>query len=128
MRNILTKSFWRSKLKEMFSTDLRSLALYRIGLGVVMLADLATRVMDLSVFYTDAGLAPRSLVLSSLPKPYAISIHMISGSLPSQVIIFTLHAAFAILLLVGYRTRLMTILCWFFTMSLDNRTQVVLGA
>src|SRR6185312_201958 len=40
---------------EVFALDVRSLALFRIGLGLLLLADLGQRVLDLNAHYTDAG-------------------------------------------------------------------------
>ena len=44
---------------ERFGLDLRALALFRILLGVILLVDLAARVGDIGVFYTDSGVLPR---------------------------------------------------------------------
>jgi hypothetical protein len=45
-----------------FGLDLRSLALFRIGLALILLFDLYYRALDLRAFYTDWGLYPRSLM------------------------------------------------------------------
>lgn len=42
--------------------DYRSMALFRIACGGVLLADLYGRSADIDAFYTDAGLLPRSLL------------------------------------------------------------------
>jgi hypothetical protein len=47
-----------------FSMDLRGLALLRIGLGLVVLADLAQRSVMLTAHYTDQGVLPSSLAES----------------------------------------------------------------
>lgn len=45
----------RSKFAEVFGSDLRSLAAFRVALGVMVLVDLAYRFTDLPAFYTDGG-------------------------------------------------------------------------
>ena len=49
-------------LQRSFGLDYRSLALYRIMLGLVIMGDLADRAHDLHNFYTDAGV---NIALSS---------------------------------------------------------------
>jgi len=65
------------KLKELFSIDIRSLAILRIGMAFFVLVDLFYRSFDVTAFYTDAGVIPRSL---NYWKPH-MSIHFLSGSL-----------------------------------------------
>ena len=45
------------------SIDLRSLAVLRIGLGLLILADLLIRGGDLSVWLSDDGVLPRDTVI-----------------------------------------------------------------
>ena len=47
-------------LREIFGIDLRTMALFRVGLGALLLADLALRARDLTAHYTDAGILPWS--------------------------------------------------------------------
>jgi hypothetical protein len=65
-----------SRLAELFGVDLRSLALVRIGVGTLLLADLALRSRDFRAHYTDFGILPRE----------AIAGH-------GWVALYTLHAA-----------------------------------
>ena len=56
----------RSKLAEPFSIDLRSLAVFRIAFGTLLLCDLGLRAPLLETNYTDAGVMPRA-ILPKLP-------------------------------------------------------------
>ena len=47
--------------REIFSLDLRSLALFRLGLGLVLVFDLCSRLGDVRAHYTDYGILPRVL-------------------------------------------------------------------
>jgi len=111
--------------KTVFSIDLRSLALMRVTLALLILTDLILRGQAISFFYTDAGVLPRSTWIDVHHKWY-VSLHAASGEYWWQAILFILAGLFAIALLIGYRTRLMTILSWILLASLMNRNEMVL--
>ena len=66
-------------LRDAYSLDLRSLALFRIGLGAVLLGDLIVRASDLTVFYTDFGTLPRAALLDRFSPAERFSLHLMSG-------------------------------------------------
>lgn len=112
----------RPLLDRFFGLDLRSLALFRVGLGAVVLCDLANRLGDLSAFYTDAGV----LTLAEVPAPWTASVHLLGGSYALQLALFALNVLFAAALLVGYRTPLAALGTWFLMASMQARNPVVL--
>jgi len=116
---------WLGRLKTVFSIDLRSLALMRIAMALLILVDLALRSSTMQLFYTDAGLLPRAKWLA-VNNQWYLSLHAASGALWWQILLFSLAAVFAIGLLIGYRTRLMNILSWVMLASLMNRNEMVL--
>ena len=116
----------KSLLENLFGIDLRSLALFRILLGILLLIYLTGLAFDLREFYTDDGILPRSLVLQFYPFHWRVSAHLMSGSLFFQAFLFLSHAVLAILLILGWRTRWVTFLSWFLLMSLHVRNPMVL--
>ncbi len=114
------------KIREWFSLDYRSLAILRIGVGITILADLIQRAMDLRTFYSDSGVLPRSELLRLGSSSWDISIHMMSGLASFEIILFIGAAIFAVMLIVGYRTRLAIIASWFLLISLHFRNPMVL--
>jgi len=108
------------------SIDRRALAVFRVGLGVVVLADLFTRSFDFVAFYTDEGVLPSSY-LASDPLS-SLSINFVSGDVRFQVFLFALTALFALLLVVGYRTRLSTLASFVLVTSLQEYNPYVLNA
>ncbi|MBI3927384.1 MAG: HTTM domain-containing protein [Armatimonadetes bacterium] len=109
--------------------DLRSLALLRIGYALLLLGDLADRAQDLAAHYSDLGVLPRSALLELFSESYYwICLHAISGTWQFQAFLFLLQAGFAVVLLVGYKTRPMTFLCWLLLISLHCRNPMVLTA
>jgi hypothetical protein len=110
----------------LFSVDLRSLALFRVGAALLILIDLAQRSPLLAANYTDAGAHPREAVLPYLVPGLLPSLHMLAGSARAQAALFALAALVALLLSVGYRTRLATAVSWWLLDSLHTRHGLVL--
>ncbi len=116
-------SSWQRRLQSIFGLDVRSLALFRIVLGIILLFDVAIRYEDVHAFYTDEGVLPRS----ALP-PYnlGMSVHILDGSLGFQVVLFYLHGFAALALILGWHTRYVLPLAWFLTLSVHSRNTLVL--
>jgi hypothetical protein len=110
------------KVQEVFGLDLRSLALFRVGLGLLLLADLAARCPDLRAHYTDAGVLPRAALGTAGPA----SVHVLHGDAWFQAALFVVAALFAAALLVGFCTRFATFVSWFLLISLHARNPMVL--
>ncbi len=115
-------------LKTVFSLDLRSLALFRILISVVILLDLWVRGQYLTAHYTDFGVLPRSLETKFFTAEWYFSFHNSFGSIQGQVALFIIQAICALCLLVGFRTRLFNFISWFLIISLQNRNYLVLNA
>ncbi len=120
-----TYSWWQ----EVISFDLRSLALFRIGLALIVIGDLIFRSFSLAAHYTDNGVLPReALVADRIGKSFYWSLNNLSGSTFFQVILFLLAGLIALALLVGYRTRLATIATWVMVISIHNRNPTLIFA
>ncbi len=119
---------WRQRLAMLGSVDLRSLAVVRIGLAVLLLADLVSRWGDLTAHYTDAGVLPRSLLFETEGLRAYLSLHSLNGSGLWQAVLFATAGYFALTLLFGIRTRLATIGSWVLLLSLHHRNPVILQA
>ncbi len=95
-----------NRLRALFGIDLRSLALFRVGLALLLLADLALRLADLEAFYTDFGILPRAAHGALIGAHENLwSLHLVTGSVAGQALLFTLAAACAVALPLGWRTR-----------------------
>ena len=117
----------RAKVGELFGADLRSLAALRIVLALLVLADLASRATDLYAHYTDRGILPRSILLAEALNRWSLSLSLMSGEFFFQALLFGITALAALGLLVGYRTRLMTVLVWVLLISIQWRNPLVLN-
>jgi hypothetical protein len=108
--------------------DLRSLAVVRIGLGLLLLADLWFRWPDLVAHYSDAGVLPRAALESYFnSRPGLRSFHMFFGSAETIAALFAVAATIAVAFTVGYRTRLTGFLSLVFLCSLQARNPFVLS-
>lgn len=113
--------------RDVLFLDIRSLALLRICYGLILLFDLLIRAQDLYAHYTDLGVLPRDVLLQLSANQAWISLHMMNGTWQFQAVVFVVNALLALTLIVGYRTRLVTVLCWFFLISLHSRNPMVLN-
>ncbi|MEA5509127.1 DCC1-like thiol-disulfide oxidoreductase family protein [Crocosphaera sp. UHCC 0190] len=117
-----------SKLTKIFGLDLRSLAVFRMGLALVVMADLLSRAKGINAHYTDAGVLPREILTQQLLHPWYWSFHLISGDFFFQVFLFLIAFLIALALLAGYRTRLAIIATWALNVSLQNRNPALIFA
>ncbi|MGH7134129.1 MAG: hypothetical protein ACREHD_00220, partial [Pirellulales bacterium] len=118
---------WLAWLVQGFSIDVRSLAVFRMALAVMLLVDLVERLPDLEAHYTDRGVLPRAARIamerdgSTFAGSWAWSLHMATGATAGEAALFLLSAMFAVWMLIGYRTRLATALSWLLAVSLYHR-------
>ncbi len=116
------RTWFRQKLTDLFGIDPRTLALARIALAVVLIYDLVGRAPDLQLMYSDAGLYPIADVAKFWgPDTWRWSLHMMGGSAAFQGVMLAIAGLFALLLLVGWQTRLATIASWMLLVSLHTR-------
>jgi Vitamin K-dependent gamma-carboxylase len=110
-------------LARLFAIDLRSLALFRIGVALVLLFDTIDRVRDLGAFYTDAGVLPTSLLAEHVRGPlWSLHARLPAAAEPA---LFALAILAALALLVGWKTRLVAVLSWCLLASIHQRNPLL---
>lgn len=115
-----------NRLLKIFRLDLRSLALLRIGLALIIVFDLLIRFFKIETYYSDRGILPRAELIEGLSPEYW-SLHLFSGTVFAQQFLFCLALLFAGLLLIGYRTTLASFSCWIMLVSLHNRNPALVS-
>ncbi len=105
--------------------DFRSMALYRAIMGITVMADVLYRLPDLTNFYTDIGLVPRSIFVGEMAMPWSFSLHLANGSFSFQLFLFALHFLFGVMLLTGYKSRWAFLGAYIMTVSVHNRNWMV---
>ena len=106
--------------------DARSLAVFRVVVGVLILADLLSRARNFSLMYTDDGLVPQELA-TEMTADNAFSVFYFTSDPTLIAALFVLHALFAVQLIVGYKTRLAIVVSFLFVVSLDHQNPLVLS-
>jgi hypothetical protein len=113
-------------LHRLFAIDLRSLALFRICIGSVLLADLLSRGADIQAHYSDLGVLPREALWQLfLLSDWHWSVHAWTGSVAGQTVLFACAVLCAVALILGYRTRLAVVLSWLLLASLHARNPIL---
>jgi predicted DCC family thiol-disulfide oxidoreductase YuxK len=107
-------------LTRVFGVDLRSLAVVRVGCALVIILNVVQLSSDSTAFFSDYGVAPRTLIMDSSSR-WHWSLHHMSGTWQVAAALFVIEGAAAVALLVGYRTRIATILSWLLFLSLYRR-------
>lgn len=113
---------WWEKL---IGLDVRSLAILRIGLGLLTAADAVQRIIEAPVFLTDRGVTPRTFVAAGI-NHWFWSVHLASDALWWQLLLLVAVVLAGLALAVGYRTGWATAIAWALTLSVQNRNEVIL--
>lgn len=114
-----------------WSVDLRALGLARIALGLVLIADVCLRWSDLGKFYTDDGIFPREMLTdpsSPFYHSWNPSFFQISGGALWANVLFAVALFVGVMVVLGYRTRLFTILAFLWLLSVQIRNPLILQA
>jgi hypothetical protein len=98
----------RGRFLRLFEIDARSLAAFRISLGILLLCDVLKRSLSLEAHYTDAGMLPRRALFEFLPDPTIFQAYLWSGSTGYVAALFCLAGLLALMVTVGFHARLAT--------------------
>ncbi|WP_411887447.1 hypothetical protein [Hydrocarboniphaga effusa] len=109
-----------------FAVDLRSLAVFRFGLGLLVFVDACGRFGDIGAFYGLDGLLPPSALAGEL-SDWRWSLHLVNHSTPFQALLILAQALAGLAIAAGLRTRLATLVAWVLAVSLCNRNPLVIG-
>lgn len=110
-----------SKPGELFGIERRSLACFRIGLGLLLLLDLWGRARTLREHYTGEGVYPREIAAEMRPDSVLFHVFLWSDRVAVQAVLFGVFALLAVLLVLGWRTRVVSVLVFVFLASLVRR-------
>lgn len=119
-------SILSSALRKRLSIDPRSIAVFRIGLALVVLIDLALRSRYLKAFYTDSGVLTLSRLFADYSDVY--SVHAVFGTAEAQALLFLITGVLAILLLIGFYPRLCALGTFLLIYSLHARNPMILSS
>lgn len=117
-----------SPLRKFFELDTRTLALFRIALGLLCFFDTLRRFPYINLLYTNEGLLSNHFALFAAPYPMFSLLFALST--PIEVwIFFLIGALISLSFALGYKTRTSAFLLLLFIMSVTNRnTLLIYGA
>jgi len=119
-------SWWKQKLVDVFAIDPRSLAVFRIGIGLVLLYDLVDRMFDFEAMVLDGGIL--SVADAQMHDSSAWSLYFLSSADWFQMLLFGLTVVSCVMVLVGCFTRLATVCTWILVVSLQARMPLILNS
>lgn len=111
-------AWWRRA----FAVDLRSLAAFRIGLGLVVVADALLRTRDLGLMFAGDGMLPPTLIRSFYADPCAWSLALACDADWWGAVVLAGEAAAGLFLAAGCCTRFATVAAWVAVVSVLRRT------
>lgn len=115
------------KLLQLFRIDYRSLALFRVLLGVLLLIDLIIRFQHLQVFYANSGVLPNEYIYN-VTEYFQPSVLLAFEGLLPVYFFFTFALLVYLCFILGIYTRVTTFALWIVTFSLINRNPFVLSS
>jgi hypothetical protein len=106
--------------------DSRTLALFRIAAGLLIIADVLARSSTFRFFYTEEGVVPQELAESrTVEGAFSFFFHTQDSTVIA--LLFLIHAIVAVQLIIGYKTTFATVLSFLFVISLDHHNPLVLS-
>lgn len=104
------------------STDPRSLGLFRIALGLLLVYDVGRRWPDLAAHYSNAGWLPNHFALFRPMSNHLFSLHYAFGTPGEVKVAVALQLLAAVLFTIGWRTKTMHVVSAVLITSLNSRT------
>jgi hypothetical protein len=112
-------------LERYFTLDRRSLGLFRIVFGVLLLCDLLYRARGIRYWYVNDGLMPNHVVLWAKPTGPLLSLFFTLSSYQEAVIGFLICGLVFASYTLGYRTKLSQALAFVSILSLNGRLHML---
>ncbi len=119
------RQWGRSLLLTYFTVDPRSLGVFRVLFGLVLLSDLARRSSELRFWYVNSGLLPNHTLLWRPPTSNLFSLFFTVSNVREAQLGFALCALVFLLFTVGYRTHWVQPLALLARVSLNSRLAVL---
>jgi hypothetical protein len=118
--NLTKREYWFGKL------DSRPLSAFRIAFALLLLKDAVYHLALTSIFYSDQGIVPRYALFEGLARPHRFSLMDAIAHDWMAAAFFFLWITVLLGLLLGYRTRLMTVINFILILSIHERNVYVL--
>jgi hypothetical protein len=107
--------------KNVFQLDLRSLAVARVSLGLLVFFDLYRRLDEILPFYSDQGILHRSTLIELYELNWRMTLLNLNGSYEFSFGLCLLGMVASLLFMLGLRTRLANVIAWLVLISFQAR-------
>ena len=114
----------RARLADLVTLDLRSLGLFRVGLGLLLFVDMVYRAVDVEAFYTDVGIRPLDSGIVRLGGGWTPLEE--TGALWLPVLLLVVLGLSALLVASGRLWRVGLVGCWLTLQSFNLRNPLPL--
>jgi hypothetical protein len=111
-----------------FQIDPRSLGLFRILLGMVLVWDLCQKLIWADAFFSDQGVFPRAYWIEHFMGSEKVSFHLASGLAGFQTALIAFQILAAFLFLVGWKPQIWGFISLVLLCSLQSRNNQILSA
>lgn len=110
-----------------YAVDVRALGLFRIGLGSILLLYFSYYLKNAEAFVSDDGLLTLSAVDSLFDRWDTVSLFWLSGSDVLVYSILLVGILCSISFIIGFKTRLTSVLLWIIVISIINRNVLAIN-
>lgn len=111
-----------------FSLDSRALGIFRICLGLLVLADIFMNLSTLSGLFGGDSILPPAIALRDFFEQNYWSLHVLDDWMRLQYLLFSLHIGFAVCLLLWRKTKIATIGTWILLCSLQGANPLIINS
>ena len=116
---------WSGLRRRYASADPRSLGLFRVALGALLAVDVALKFPDSAAHLSNSGWLPNHFALFRPMSEHLFSVYFAFSSPREVHFLLGLHVLVCLLLMVGYRTKVMQLLALLLTTSLNSRNILI---
>lgn len=115
-------------MRKIFYADLRTLALVRFTLGLLVFYDFFRKLSYTHAFYSDEGILPRSVLLGKFHNIWKPSLLFLNGTPTFAIILLVIGMLASLFYSLGIRTKFSNFLMWIILISFHERFAIALNA
>ncbi len=108
-------------IKNIFSLDLRTIALVRVMLAILAIIEFFHRIPLVDTFYSDRGILPRFVILENFSIPWKMSLLFINGESAFSIILLIVGIIAGFLMAIGLHTKKSQWIVWIILLSFHGR-------
>ncbi|MCR9203311.1 MAG: hypothetical protein NXH75_01955, partial [Halobacteriovoraceae bacterium] len=115
-------------MKKIFYADLRTLALVRFTLGLLVFYDFLRKLPYAHAFFSDEGILPRSVLLGKFHNIWKPSLLFLNGTPTFAIALLVIGMIASLFYSLGIRTKLSNFIMWVILISFHERFALALNA